>query len=166
LSSSYYTNKIKRKVRWVHWYMAGKEKTNNTKVIKVKCIAFLISLIILSDLWTIQFRLSFKGHKSLEYCCLVIHLTSVSIISFAESDGGIFVLIGRIKPDSENVKDYFERLVFQRPQIARIEVNFEINFPSVNTTFHADSNSGIFVLVWRIKPEIKPGKQSIMRVHD
>jgi hypothetical protein len=71
----------------------------------------------------------------------------VSIISFAESDGGIFVLIGRIKPDSENVKDYFERLVFQRPQIARIEVNFEINFPSVNTTFHADSNSGIFVLV-------------------
>jgi hypothetical protein len=29
---------------------------------------------------------------------LVIHLTSVSIISYAESNGGIFVLIGRIKP--------------------------------------------------------------------
>jgi hypothetical protein len=70
------------------------------------------------------------------------------------------------KRNSENVKDYFERLVFRRPQIARIEVNFEINFPSVNTTFHADSNSGIFVLVGRIKPKIKPSKQSIMRVHD
>ena len=46
-----------------------------------------------------QFHLSFKGHKSLEYCCLVIHLTSVSIISYAESNGGIFVLIGRIKPE-------------------------------------------------------------------
>jgi hypothetical protein len=29
---------------------AEKEKTNNTKVIKVKCIAFLISFVILSDL--------------------------------------------------------------------------------------------------------------------
>jgi hypothetical protein len=34
-----------------------------------------------SDLSTIQSRLIFKGHKSLEYCCLVIHLTSVSTIS-------------------------------------------------------------------------------------
>ena len=45
---------------------------------------------------TIQFRLIFKGkgHKSLEYCCLVIHLTSViSTISNAESNGGIFILI-------------------------------------------------------------------------
>jgi hypothetical protein len=65
----------------------------------------------------------------------------VSIISYAESNGGIFVLIGHIiktkdkaqqkvnresprlirkktvleKRNSENVKDYFERLVFQRP---------------------------------------------------
>ena len=41
---------------------------------------------------TIQFRLAFKdkGHKSLEHCCLVIHLT----ISNAESNGGIFILIG------------------------------------------------------------------------
>jgi hypothetical protein len=37
--------------------------------------------------------LIFKGHKSLEYCCLVIHLTSVSTISYAESNGGIFILI-------------------------------------------------------------------------
>ena len=57
---------------------------------------FIISLIILSDLSTIQFHLIFKdkGHKSLEYCCLVIHLTSViSTISNAESNGGIFILI-------------------------------------------------------------------------
>jgi hypothetical protein len=47
-----------------------------------------------SDLMsTIQFRLIFKGHKSLEYWCLVIHLTSVSTISYAESNGGIFILI-------------------------------------------------------------------------
>ena len=49
-----------------------------------------------SDLSTIQFdqfRLIFKGHKSLEYCCSVIHLTSVSTISYAESNGGIFILI-------------------------------------------------------------------------
>jgi hypothetical protein len=42
-----------------------------------------------SDLSTIQFRLIFKGHKSLEYWCLVIHLTYVSTISYAESNGGI-----------------------------------------------------------------------------
>jgi hypothetical protein len=63
----------------------------------------------------------------------------MNIISYAESNGGIFVLIGRIKPEIrrgkmsivraeinsketflekrnlKNVKDYFERLVFQRP---------------------------------------------------
>jgi hypothetical protein len=47
------------------------------KLSRIKRTAFfLISLIILSDLSTIQFRLAFKdkGHKSLEYCCLVIHL--------------------------------------------------------------------------------------------
>ena len=55
---------------------------------------FIISLIILSNLSTIQFRLAFKDkrHKPLEYCCLVIHLTSVSTISYAESNGGIFIL--------------------------------------------------------------------------
>ena len=51
-----------------------------------------------SDLSTIQFRLIFKGHKSLEYCGLVIHLTSVSSVSYAESNGvgGIFILIAQL----------------------------------------------------------------------
>jgi hypothetical protein len=52
--------------------------------------------IRMSDLLTIQFRLSFKdkGHKSLEYYCLVIHLTSViSTISYPESNGDIFIVI-------------------------------------------------------------------------
>jgi hypothetical protein len=39
---------------------------------------------------TKQFCLIFKGHKSLEYWCLVIHLTSVSTISYAESNGVAF----------------------------------------------------------------------------
>ena len=50
----------------------------------------------ISDLLTIQFRLSFKdkGHKSLEYYCLVIHLTSViSTISYPQSNGDIFIVI-------------------------------------------------------------------------
>jgi hypothetical protein len=56
---------------------------------------FIISLIILSNLSTMQFRLAFKdkGHKSLEYCRLVIHLTSVITISYTESNVGIFILI-------------------------------------------------------------------------
>jgi hypothetical protein len=139
---------MRRKVRRIHWHTAKRRKPTIPKLSRIKRTAFLISLIILSDLWTIQFRLSFKGHKCLEYCCLVIHLTSVvSIISYAESIG-IFVLIGRIKPEirrskksivrlirkktflekrnSENVKDYFERLVFQRPQKAFQRPQFSI----------------------------------------
>jgi hypothetical protein len=52
---------------------------------------------------TIQFRLAFKDkrHKPLEYCCVVIHLTSISTISYAESNGGIFILIAApLRPDS------------------------------------------------------------------
>jgi hypothetical protein len=49
------------------------------------------------DLSTIQFRLIFKGHKSQEYCCLVIHLTSVNTISCAESNDCIFILIAGIR---------------------------------------------------------------------
>jgi hypothetical protein len=43
-------------VRRIHWHTAEleNEKTNNSEVIKVKRIAFLISLIILSDLSTIR----------------------------------------------------------------------------------------------------------------
>ena len=79
------------------------------KLSRIERTAFLISLIILSDL-SMQFHLSFKGHKSLEYCCLVIHLTSVSTISYAESNGGIFVLIGRIKPEIRRSKKSIVRV--------------------------------------------------------
>jgi hypothetical protein len=51
---------------------------------------------MIPKLSTIQFRLAFKdkGHKSLEYYCLVIHLTSViSTISYPESNGDIFIVI-------------------------------------------------------------------------
>ena len=76
---------MKREVRQIHWYTAEKEKTNDTKVIKDQtyCINQTYRLIFKD-----------KGHKSLEYCCLVIHLTSViSTISNPESNGGIFILI-------------------------------------------------------------------------
>jgi hypothetical protein len=55
----------------------------------------MISLIVLSDLSTIQFRLAFKdkGHKSLEYCCLYSINAYVSTISYAESNGGICILV-------------------------------------------------------------------------
>ena len=76
--------------------MAEKEK-NDTKVIKDQRPAFfIISLIILLvNCQQYNFPLAFKdkGHKSLEYCCLVIHVKSVSTISYAESNGGIFILI-------------------------------------------------------------------------
>jgi hypothetical protein len=50
---------MKRDVRRIHWYRAEKEKTNYTEVIKDQTYNNL------SDLSTIQFRLIFKGHKSL-----------------------------------------------------------------------------------------------------
>jgi hypothetical protein len=65
-----------------------------------------------SDLSTIQFRLIFKGHKSLEYCCLVIHLTSVNTISYAESNDGIFILIA---PLGITIS-YFTRITITRPR--------------------------------------------------
>jgi hypothetical protein len=55
-----------------------------------------------SDLSTIQFRSTFKGHISTEYCCLVMNLASVSTISYADSNDGIFLLVGSlgcIKPE-------------------------------------------------------------------
>jgi hypothetical protein len=99
--------------------MAEKEKTNDTKVIKDQtyCIFFIISLIILSDLSTTQFRLIFKdkGHKSLEYCCLVIHLTSViSTISNAESNGGIFILIAPLGIINTNTRTNVARAISQQ----------------------------------------------------
>jgi hypothetical protein len=56
----------------------------------------------LSDLSTIQFRVTFKGHKSLEYCCLVMNFAPVSTISYGDSNDGILVLVGLlecIKPE-------------------------------------------------------------------
>ena len=62
-----------------------------------------------------QFRLNFKGHISPEYCCLVMNLASVSTISYADSNDGIFLLVGSlgcIKPgivgltQSLSVRDY------------------------------------------------------------
>ena len=57
-----------------------------------------------SDFSTIQFRFIFKGHKSLEYGCLVIHLTSVSTISYAESNGVAF--FSKYKAAQSNVITY------------------------------------------------------------
>ena len=75
-------------MRRIHWYRAEKEKTNDTEVIKDQTYNNL------SDLSTIQFRLIFKGHKSLNTGVYsIIHLTSAITISYAESNGGIFVLI-------------------------------------------------------------------------
>jgi hypothetical protein len=79
-------------------------------VIKRTASADLLTMHTASDLSTIQFRLIFKGHKSLEYCCLVIHLTSVSTISYAESNGGIFILIAPL-----GITLQFSR--FYRPQL-------------------------------------------------
>ena len=105
------TIKMKREVRQIHWYTAEKEKTNDTKVINntislgfqrqshnsLEYCCFSNTFDIrMSDLLTIQFRLSFKdkGHKSLEYYCLVIHLASViSTISYPESNSDIFIII-------------------------------------------------------------------------
>ena len=55
------TIKMKREVRRIHWYTTEKEKTNDTKVINN----------------TISLGFQRQSHKSLEYYCLVIHLTSV-----------------------------------------------------------------------------------------
>ena len=38
----------------------------------------------------IQFRLSFEGHKSLEYCCLELNFASISRIVYGDLIGGIF----------------------------------------------------------------------------
>jgi hypothetical protein len=57
---------------------------NNTISLDLLIVQFVCqhAICTASDLSTIQFRLIFKGHKSLEYCCFVIHLTSVNTISY------------------------------------------------------------------------------------
>jgi hypothetical protein len=72
-----------------------------TYVVRVICQQIIRTA---SDLSTIQFRLIFKGHKSLEYWCLVIHLTSVSTISlYAESNGVAF--FSKYKAAQPNVRN-------------------------------------------------------------
>ena len=88
---------MKREMRRIHWYTAEKVKTNDTKVIKGQTYCIFLYNNNIERLATLQFRLAFKdkGHKSLEHWRLVIHLTFViSTISNAESNAGIFILIG------------------------------------------------------------------------
>ena len=60
----------------------------------IRTASYLSTITNCERLTTIQFRLIFKGHKSLEYTgCFMIHLTSAVTISYAESNGGIFVLM-------------------------------------------------------------------------
>ena len=64
---------MKRKVDESTGIRPKKRKPTIPKLSRIKRTAFfIIRLIILSDLSTIQFRLAFKdkGYKSLEYCCL------------------------------------------------------------------------------------------------
>ena len=86
-------------MRRINWYTAEKRENQRYQSYQgsnvLHFFIIVISLIILNDLSTIQFRLAFKdkGHQLLEYYCLVIHLTSVGTISYTESNGGIFILI-------------------------------------------------------------------------
>ena len=59
------------------------------------CLLFILPKD-LSGLSTIQFRLSFKGHKSLEYCCLEIQ-------TFKLINWEYFFLVGYIKRSKEAV---------------------------------------------------------------
>jgi hypothetical protein len=105
---------------------------------------------------TIQFRLIFKGHKSLEYCCLVIHLTSVSTISYAESNGGIFILIApfhllrAICLSHSPIRTASDLSTIQFRLIFKGHKSLEycclvIHFTSVNTVSYAESNDGVFI---------------------
>jgi hypothetical protein len=80
---------------------------------------------------TIQFHLSFKGHKSLEYCCLVIHLTSVNTISYAELNGGIFFLIAPL--GITNTRTNVLRVICQQYVLRAICQQY-------NSTIHTASN--------------------------
>jgi hypothetical protein len=94
------------------------------KILLKTALLCSLGLNNIERLATLQFRLTFKdkGHKSLEHCCLVIHLTFViSTISNAESNGGIFILIGPLGI-TKHYETYCERffnntisLHFQRP---------------------------------------------------
>jgi hypothetical protein len=82
-----------------------KRKPMIPKLSRIKRTAFfIIWAITVNCQQIIQFRLAFKdkGHKSLEYCCQLFsntvdirryNFSFVSTISYAESNGGIFILI-------------------------------------------------------------------------
>jgi hypothetical protein len=102
LGSKYYQNEERSKTnplvygrkRENQWYQSGKVILIAPLLGITKRTASDLSTIrTASNVWTIQCRLMLKGQKSLEYWCLVIHLTSVSTISYAESNGDIFILI-------------------------------------------------------------------------
>ena len=78
-----YTVKTKRKMLRTIGIRPKKRKPTIRKLSRIKRTEVLISLI------TIQFRLSFEGHKSLEHPSL----ESTSTISYADSNGGILVLV-------------------------------------------------------------------------
>jgi hypothetical protein len=90
LGSTYYENEAKSEMN--PWCTARKGITRYTKVIKDQTYWILIRLIILnySSINNIQFRLSFEGHKSLEYCCLEMNFASISKIFYGDLNGGIF----------------------------------------------------------------------------
>ena len=113
-----------------------------------------------SDL-SIQFRLIFKGHKSKDYWCLVIHLASVSTISYAESNGVIFILIAPlIREYKYKDKRTVLRVICQQYRTASdLSIQFRLIFKghiskeywclvihlaSVSTISYAESNRGVF----------------------
>ena len=126
--------------------------------IKLYLVRYILTV---SDLSTIQFRLIFKGHKSLEYWCLalVIHLTSVSTISYAESNGDIFILIAPL--GITNTRTNVVRVICQQIRTAsdlsttQFRLIFKghksleywclvIHLTSVITISYAESNGVVF----------------------
>jgi hypothetical protein len=78
-----------------------------------------------SDSSTIQFRLIFKGHKSLEYTgCFMIHLASAITISYAESNGGIFVLIAPFGNTNTNTRTNVLRVICQQYVLRAISCQY------------------------------------------
>ena len=109
----------------------------------------LSTICIASDLSTIQFRLIFKGHKALEYWCLVIHLTSVSTISYAESNSGIFILIAPLGITNIRANVVSDLSTIQFRLIFKGHKSLEywclvIHLTSVSTISYAESNGVAF----------------------
>jgi hypothetical protein len=184
---------MKRKVCRIHCYTAEKRKPTIPTLSRIKHTAFLISLIILSDLSTIL-NFAWLPKALIARILLVSNTFDIGEYNFLrwieqwyfcpywphKTKGKSQQNVNRETPRLIGKKTFLEKRNLETERIilsglsfksyewwiAGIEINFEINFPSINTTFYTDSSSGIFVLVWRIKPEIKPSKQSVLRVQD